>query len=287
VPIDRADVVARWAAETAGAEGSCLVRASVSMALRIALAAEECGIDLSGVTLMGGSEPVTATRMRSIARSGARFVPTYSFTEGGSVGMGCARPVEEDDLHFFSDLLALVQHPVRVPGTDVDVEGFCFTTLNPASPLILLNVEIDDYGVVERRSCGCPLEAAGFTTHVRRIRSYRKLTGEGVTLVGSDMIRILEEVLPSAFGGGPQHYQLQEREDDEGFTRLILVIDPGIELASEEAARRVVLESLAGHSGMEDFARTLWQMAGSLRVERRPTEWTARGKYPSLVSRRG
>ena len=287
VPIERADVVARWAAETAQAEGACLVRASVSMALRMALAAEEQGIDLRRVTLMGGSEPVTAAKMRAVARSGARFVPTYSFTEGGSVGIGCAHPTDVDDVHFFSDLLALIQHPVRVPGTGSEVQVFCYTTLNPASPLVLLNVEIDDYGVVERRSCGCPLEQAGYTTHLRGIRSYRKLTGEGVTLVGSDMIRILEEVLPERFGGGPHHYQLHEREDADAFTRLVLVVDPSIELESEELVRRVVLESLAGGSGMEDFARSLWQMAGSLRIERRAPEWTARGKYPPLVAGRG
>jgi hypothetical protein len=285
VPLERAGVVARWAAEMAKEEGACLVRASVSMALRIALAAEEEGIDLRGVTLMGGSEPVTATKMQAITRSGARHVPTYSFTEGGSVGMGCANPAEEGDVHFFEDLLALIQVPLRVPGTDLDVQAFCFTTLNPAAPLVLLNVEIDDFGVMERRACGCPLEEAGFHTHLRRIRSYRKLTGEGVTLVGSDMIRILEEVLPAAFGGDPHHYQLHEQEDGDGFTRLVLVVDPRIELKSEDAARKVVLESLAGGSGMEDFARALWQMAGSLRVERRATEWTARGKYPPLVVR--
>lgn len=287
VPLERADVVARWAAETARAERACLVRASASMALRIALAAEAESIDLDGVVLMGGSEPVTATKIRAIARSGARFIPTYSFTEGGPVGMGCANPAEEGEVHFFEDLLALIQYPVQVPGTDHEVQGFCFTTLNPAAPFILLNVEIDDYGIVERRACGCPLEEAGFRTHLRGIRSYRKLTGEGVTLVGSDMIRILEEVLPARFGGSPHHYQLHEREDVEGFTRLILVVDPTIELESEEDARRVVLESLSHGSGMEDFARALWQMAGSLRVERRATEWTARGKYPPLVVRHG
>ena len=49
----------------------------------------------------------------------------------------------------------------------------------------------------------------------------------------------------------------------------------------------MVLESLARSGGMEDFARALWQMTGSLRVERRATEWTARGKYPPLVMRQG
>lgn len=287
VPIERAGVVAGWASETARAEGSCLVRASASMALRIALAAEEEGIVLDGVTLMGGSEPVTETKTRAIARTGAKHVSTYSFTEGGSVGIGCASPHEPGDVHFFEDLLALIQRPRSLPGSDVEVQAFCFTTLNPAAPQILLNAEIDDYGVVERRSCGCPLEEAGFGTHLRGIRSYRKLTGEGVTLVGSDMIRILEEALPARFGGDPHHYQLHECEEPDGFTRLVLVIDPAIALESEEEVKRFVLASLDDGSGMADFARSLWEMAGSLRVERRATEWTRRGKYPALVVHRG
>ena len=287
VPLERADIVARWAAGVAGAEGKCLVRASVSMALRVALAAEAEGIDLSGVALMGGSEPVTATKYRAITRSGARQVPTYTCSEAGPVGIGCANPLEENDLHFLEDLLALIQYPRRVPGTEMDVDAFCLTTLNSSAPLVLLNVEIDDFGIVERRSCGCPLEEAGYGVHLRQVRSYRKLTGEGVTLIGSDMVRILEEVLPANFGGHPHHYQLHQVEDSAGFTRLILVVDPQVDLPSHDAARKVVLDALAGRSGMEDFARSLWQMADTLRVERRPTEWTERGKYPSLVVRRG
>jgi len=287
VPLERADVVGRWAADTARAEGRCLVRASVSMSLRVALAARECGIDLDGVTLMGGGEPVTAAKVGAIEASGARYVPTYSFSEGGSVGMGCARPAFEGDVHFLADMLALIQHPRPVPGADREVDAFCFTSLEPTAPRILLNVEIDDYGAVERRSCGCPLEAAGYDLHLRGVRSWRKLTGEGVTLVGSDMIRVLEEVLPARFGGDPHDYQLHEREDDGGFTRLILVVDPRVALPDEEAVRRAVLETLGRSDAMGDFARGFWQAAGSLRIERRTPDWTGSGKFPTLVVRRG
>jgi len=90
-----------------------------------------------------------------------------------------------------------------VPGSDITVDAFHFTTLLPTARKLLLNVESDDYGVVETRSCGGPLESYGYTEHLRQIRSFRKLTGEGVTLVGSEMLRILEEVLPARFGGSP------------------------------------------------------------------------------------
>ena len=102
-----------------------------------------------------------------------------------------------------------------------------------------MNVESDDYGVIEEQSCGCPLECYGYTEHLREIRSFRKLTGEGVALVGSDMVRILEEVLPGRLGGSPLDYHLMEEEDADGFTRLSLVVSPRIEIADEQAARRI------------------------------------------------
>src|SRR5207248_5736504 len=138
-------------------------------------------------------------------------------------------------VHFFKDGLALIQHSRPVPGAELTVDAFHFTTLLSTSPKLLLNVESDDYGLMETRSCGCPLESYGYTEHLRQIRSFRKLTGEGVTLVGSEMVHILEEVLPSRFGGSPLDYQLVEEEDEQGFTRLGLVVSPRIEIADEAA----------------------------------------------------
>ena len=63
------------------------------------------------------------------------------------------------------------------------------TSLLPATPKIMLNVQLDDYGLIEERHCGCPLESFGYTTHLRQIRSYSKLTGAGVTLIGTEMVR--------------------------------------------------------------------------------------------------
>ena len=69
-------------------------------------------------------------------------------------------------------------------------------------------IEVDDYGILEKRRCGCYLEECGYTLHVRDIHRLRKLTGEGMTIMGTDMIRILEEELPSEFGGSALDYQL-------------------------------------------------------------------------------
>lgn len=284
--LDQAGKVARWAAETVAQEGACLVLAGVSMALRVSIASRDEGIDLTGVTFMGGGEPPTAAKVQGITQTGARWVPKYVFVEGGCVGIGCAAPVDGNDLHFCRDALALIQHLRRVPGTELMVPAFCFTTLLPTAPRLLLNVEIDDFGVLERRSCGCPLENVGYDEHIREVRSFSKLTGEGVTLIGGEMIQILEEVLPARFGGTALDYQLLEEEDEQGFTRLSLVVSPRVRVDDDRAFVQVVLEELARRSMAADLARAIWSQAGTLRVERKEPIWTARGKLMPLHSSR-
>jgi hypothetical protein len=187
-------------------------------------------------------------------------------------------PCDDNDLHFFKDILALIQHPRPVPNSDMTVDAFNFTTLLPTAPILMLNVESDDYGIVETRSCGCSLEKYGLTDHLRHIRSFGKLTSEGVTLVGSEMVRILEEVLPARFGGSPLDYQLIEEEDDKGLTRINLVISPKIVIADEATVIKAVHEALARSSVAADLAQAHWSQAETFRVKRMEPVWTARGK---------
>ena len=198
-------------------------------------------------------------------------------TEAGAVGTGCPRSSDGNDVHFYKDSLALIQHPRQAPGTDIRVDAFLFTSLLPTTPKLLLNVEMDDHGVVERRACGCPLENYGFTEHLRDIRSFGKLTGEGVTLIGSEMIHILEDVLPARFGGSPLDYQLLEEEDSDGFTRLSLVINPTVGSVDEQAVVEAVLQALGRSNEAADLARAVWSKTQSLRVKRMEPVWTARG----------
>jgi hypothetical protein len=185
-------------------------------------------------------------------------------------------------MHFIKDALALIKYPRSVPGSQKTVEAFHYTTLLPTAPKLMLNVESDDYGVIEKRSCGCPLESYGFTEHLRDIRSFRKLTGEGVTLVGSEMLHILEEVLPARFGGSPLDYQLLKEEDAHGFSRLSLLVSPEIQLQKETDAIEAVLEALKNSSEAADMASSIWRQAETLRVKRMAPIWTDRGKMMSL-----
>ena len=282
VRLDDAIVVARWAAETLKSHKGCLIQAAVSRALRVCLAATEAGLNLKGATFMIAGEPLSPAKVKGIERTGARCFPTYGMAESGRIGMGCSNPASCDDLHLLKDAFAVIQKSRQVPGSEVTVDAFNVTSLLFTTPKVMLNVEIDDYGIIEQRSCGCPLEGLGFTEHIREIRSFRKLTGEGVTLVGSEMVRVLEEVLPARFGGSPLDYQLLEEEDEQGFTRVSLLVDPGIDIADEAAVIDVVYESLRRSSVGADDARTIWSQAGTLRVKRMKPVWTARGKLMPL-----
>ena len=280
--LDQAAVVAYWVAESLQTHGACLVATHVSMALRICIAAFEQGIDLTGAIFWAGGEPPTPSKVQGITRTGACFVPTYFFTEIGAVGLGCAQPADCNDIHLFKDFLALILYPRQLPGTVYTINAFYFTTLLPAAPKLLLNVESDDYGIIEKRSCGCLLESYGFTEHLRHIRSFSKLTGDGVTLLGSEMIHILEEILPARFGGSPLDYQLLEEEDEKGFTHLSLLVSPKVKIDDEAEVFKTVLESLGHGSDAADLARNIWTQSMALQIKRIEPIWTARGKLMPL-----
>ncbi|HVS64093.1 MAG TPA: hypothetical protein VMT85_11395 [Thermoanaerobaculia bacterium] len=282
VPVDRALTIARWAADAIARAGGCHLRAYVSLLVRVSVAAQEEGLDLTGAVFGGGGEPPTPAKVAQIERSGARYLPSYHVSELGRVGVSCLAPVEENDHHFCADHLALIQHPTKMPGLDLEVDAFCFTTLLPSAPKIAINVESDDDGVVEERACGCPWEELGLRFHVRSVRSYRKLTGEGMTLIGSDVVRLLEEELPARFGGASTDYQLVEEEDPGGQTRLTLRVSPRVALVDEQEIQQAMLEGLAEGSPAADLARATWSSAGTLRVRREEPVWTAGGKLMPL-----
>jgi len=287
VAIEDAAVVARYIAGQIRQHKRCLVSLAVSRALRVSIAAQKEGLDLSGTAFMIAGEPPTPAKVAGIRASGASCFPTYGFAEGGRIAMGCANPMGDNDLHVLRDAFEVLPFERMVPGSDLRVKALNVTSLLLSTPKILLNTEIDDFGVVEKRSCGCPLERLGYDLHVRDIHSFRKLTGEGMTLVGSEMIDILERVLPAKFGGSALDYQLMEEEDASGFTRLILLMGANTRPAEEAEMRQVILDSLAGSSMMADGVRKIWRQTGTIQVRRGEPRLNGRGKLmPLFLSRR-
>ncbi len=282
VRVDRALVIAQWATEMVKLHGRCLIRTGVSRGVRLCLAAQAAGLDLNGVTITGGGEPPTPAKVSQMNKAGVRYIPNYGMSDAGQPGSGCARPVDGSDVHLFKDSIALFTHPYQVENLDVTVPAFNITTLLPNSPKVLLNVQTDDYGIVEERNCGCELESYGYTTHLRQIRSYSKLTSESATLVGTDMLHILEDVLPAHFGGSPLDYQLMEAEDEQGLTKLFLIISPRVAIPDEQIVIQAVLDALRHTSAMADAARLFWQHADILKIKRMEPVWTAAGKLLPL-----
>ena len=131
-------------------------------------------------------------------------------------------------------------------------------------------------------------ERLGWTTHLRGIRSYEKLTGAAVTFLGGDIVHILETVLPDRFGGTPIDHQLCEDEDAEGDPVLSLLVNPSLGALDDLAILKVFLDALAAASPSHRLMERMLHQSRSLRVERRPPLSTQAGKVLHLhLSRSG
>lgn len=278
---DNAIVVARAMRQLLDEHGQVVLYSNVSQAVRVSLAAVAAGIRLDGAAARLMSEPLTEAKSVRIHESGMRTIGGYGSIETGAIGIGCVHPNEVDDVHLEMDAFALIDYPYSVPNTGVTVPAFNLTSLRASTPKVMLNYQSDDYGTVETRACGCKLETYGDTTHLHHIRSYSKLVGEGVTLIGEEMLKILDEQLPARFGGSPLDYQILEREDDTGFTRLVLLIHPRLTM-EESAVIPFLLQALRESSPAADAARTVWQRAETIQLERRAPVITSRGKVLPL-----
>ena len=126
----------------------------------------------------------------------------------------------------------------------------------------------------------------GFTDHLTTIRSYEKLTSEGMHFVGTDLIALLDEVLPARFGGNPTDYQFVEEERD-GLATVSLVISPTIGPVREADVQATVLDGLASRDAAHRMMTSLWRDAGTIRVVRREPYVTNAGKVLAMHVVRG
>jgi len=282
--LDEAGHVARSLSALARRHGGAVLSTTVSCGLRVALAARADGLPLGGVLLLVAGEPLSPAKLRGMQQSGATVVSDYGSAEMGRIALGCADPERADptDMHVATDVAAVIRASREVPGAGELVQSLHITAVVDTMPKLLLNLELDDFGELESAPCSCALGRLGLETHLRRVGSFRKLVGEGVTLIGGDMLRILEDVLPARFGGTPLDYQLVEEEDDRGFTRLSIRVSPSVALADEQDLIDAVLGALARTSVAADMARAHWEAAGAFRVVRAAPLVSERGKQGAL-----
>jgi hypothetical protein len=268
IPLEEAWRVAQCIFGAINERGQCYVHTQVSNVLRICQAAKERGMDMTGTKFAPDSEPLTAVKRREIESSGASACPRYASIEGGLIGWGCFHPSAPDDVHFFKDSLALIQHEKGVAHAEVSVDAFLFTSLLLSAPKILLNVELGDYGVVESRSCGCYWDELGLTAHIYNIRSFDKLTSQGQTFLGPDLIRLIEEVLPAKFGGTSIDYQMVEEEDEESHTRISIIVSPHVGGLDEAELIKTILTELGKGPDHCRLMAEVWSRSNTLRVKR-------------------
>ena len=105
-----------------------------------------------------------------------------------------------------------------------------------------------------------------------------------MTFLDTDVIRVLEEVLPERFGGIPSDYQLVEEEGPDGAPRVRLLVHPRVGPLRSDLVAQTFLAAIGRGSGAERIMSLVWQDAGLLRVERRPPVATETGKVLHLHS---
>ena len=282
VPVDDPLPVAQWITDVRRVGGKPLLVAYTSPVVRLCRAALDAGLELDGARFSLWGEPLTDARLAVIRRTGADAFSVYATSETAIIGDGCLAPRAPDDMHLLSDLHALIQPGPESARPGLPPQALLLSSLRPTAPLILLNVSMGDQAVVSDRPCGCALERLGWTRHVHSVRSYEKLTAAGMTFLDTDVVRVLEEVLPARFGGAPTDYQLIEEEDADGSPRVALLVHPRVGPAPPEEVARTFLSAIGGGSGVERVMGTVWRDAGLLRVERRPPLATASGKVLHL-----
>ena len=281
VSLENACEIVLYVAKIKKDKGGCNVTCFVTQAVKMCHAAIEKGIDFHGVHFFVAGEPLSEAKLKQITATGALVTPRYYISEFGTIGFGCPNPAHVDEIHLFHDSITTIQRQRPVEHTDITVNAFVFTDLLLTSPKIILNVECDDYGVIENRNCGCNYEKLGFSRHVSHIRSYAKLTGSGMTIVGSDLVHILEEILPVKYGGSAADYQIIEEEDEKGQTHLNLIISPAVGNIDERGAIETILSELRHDVHGGKLAAGFWSQMNTLRVERR-YPLSSRGKVLTL-----
>ncbi len=279
--------IARWMHNHRGDASGFSVVTYASSALRLVMEAKREGLGLGETVFWLMGEPLTDKIMEEIKGIGCRAYSLYGCNELMIIGQGCTNADMPDDMHFLSDKLAVIQRDRKVDHSDMAVEAFFFTTLLKSSPKIFLNTETGDYGCVETKHCGCALERLGFNRHIHTVRSFEKLTAEGATFVGSDLIPLVQRTLPAAFGGDAIDYQFLEEADEDGIPKLYILISPELGDIDEDRLREVVFETLTAGEYSHAYSRSYWTQAGTIMIKRMRPIPTARGKIVPLQIRRG
>lgn len=276
---DRLDTIVNWIAASHTEGRRTCVRTVASNAARIGRTAIRLGTSLEGVTFLSSGEPMTEAKRRVIEEAGGFTTVTYGFEPGSVwVAQGCANRMHSDEMHVSLNTLAVIErpHPVMVGGQPI--HPLLYTTLYESAGRLLINAENGDFARLEDRDCGCEMQRLGLTLHIHHVRSYEKLTSEGLNYPIDDLTEIIELRLPAAFGGGPCDYQLIEEEATNGQSRLTLRVHPEVGPLDEARVLARLMEELGRAGRAQRFMTGVWRNAETLSIERKAPRASLRGK---------
>jgi hypothetical protein len=277
--LDDPTPVARWLADQVRRGTPSVMNTYPSAAVRASGVALEDGLDISGTAFLLGGEAYTAEKAQVLEAAGARGIAGYGMTEVGAIGAACAAAEHPDDLHLLTNKVGVIQRPARIG--DSEVGALILTTLLPSSPKLMINVDSGDYGELSERSCGCAFGDTGLDQHLHGIRSHEKLTSQGMTFLGEELLVLVDKVLPARFGGSPQDFQIVE-EERTGVPRVCIVVSPRLGELDEAEVRATALRHLAAAGVAQRLMAEVWATGDSLRVERRAPYMTSGGKVLPL-----
>jgi hypothetical protein len=176
--------------------------------------------------------------------------------------------------------VALISRLRQQAITQTSVDALLFTSVSPLSSSILINAEMGDTAALAPTKCDCSLNRAGLSWEIRDIASYSKLTGQGMTLMGTDVVALLEEHLPRQCGGAPADYQLVERHG-AGQTELELRVSPRAGVGDLAMVKREFIIGLRGVYG-GSLATRVWDHSDGLKVIEEEPFATPAGKVLPL-----
>ena len=278
-PLDDPEPIVKWMAQVLARGRVPHVWTFASSAVLVCEAAAALGVDIAGARFTAGGEPTTSARRGAVEGVGAVMIPRMGATETDILAYACVHPDSADDMHFFHDRHALIQPESTSAVPSLPASAMILTSLLSTAPILLLNVCLGDQATVTRRECGCAMADLGWTYHVSQVRSYQKLTAGGITLLDSDVIQVLEDVLPGRFGGTPLDYQLVERVDmDTGHAVVQLLVAPHLPDVVEADVRDTFLTAVGGGTGGQHLMALQWRYGDVLRVIREQPRRTASGK---------
>lgn len=278
VPATDAGRVAAWLAGERARGAPAILVTTASAGVRTCAAALEAGLDIRDTLFLLTGEPYTRAKAEVIARAGARAASQYAMVEAGAIGVPCQAGSAPDDVHLLDDKIATI---ARERG--VGRPALFHTTLLRASPKVMLNVESGDSGVIEERDCGCGVLPPAFRRHLHTIRSYEKLTSEGMSLLGCDLLTLVEHVLPGRFGGYPTDYQFVEHEVG-GLPKVSLVVNRSVGDVDAARVADTVLGFMRRHGAANALTAAVWTQGRTLEVLREDSRVTPGGKIQPLQS---